>query len=64
VPAQQSSKEKKLSFERSPFFDEDLAVRISNRRRVGRSRLSDSVSENVRRFALHIYFYYSLAKHL
>jgi hypothetical protein len=64
VPVQQSSKDKKQSFERSPFFDEDLAVRISNRRRVGRSRLSDSVSENVRRFALLIYFYHSLAKHL
>jgi hypothetical protein len=55
LPAQNSSKEKKQSFERPPFFDEDLAVRISNRRRVGRSRLSESVSENVRRFPVHTY---------
>jgi hypothetical protein len=55
LPAQNSNKEKKQSFERPPFFDEDLAVRISNRRRVGRSRLSESVSENVRRFPVHTY---------
>jgi hypothetical protein len=40
---------------RSSFFDEDLAVRISNRRRVGRSRLSESVSDNVSRFASHFH---------